>query len=136
MFLREYRYFIYMSDMEGVEKTNFSLPPDPVTQNQSITLRPPGTTTLLWITDLNRINVCNTGWPELQAQSYKILWKRRRLIETRMGVPVRQKGRYHAYIPKPLPPHPPVHFDDELHFLSEADRPPCTTRWNDDLVCA
>jgi hypothetical protein len=41
MFLREYRYFIYMSDMEGVEKTNFSLPPDPVTQNQSITLRPP-----------------------------------------------------------------------------------------------
>jgi hypothetical protein len=29
MFLREYRYFIYMSDMEGVEKTNFSLPLTP-----------------------------------------------------------------------------------------------------------
>jgi hypothetical protein len=40
-----------------------------------------------------------------------------------MGVPVRQKGGYHAYIPKPLPPHPQLHFDDELHhLLSEADR--------------
>ncbi len=45
------------------------------------------------------------------------------MIESRMGVTVRQKGGYQAYIPKPLPPEPPVHFDDELHhLLSEADR--------------
>ena len=45
------------------------------------------------------------------------------MIESRMGVPARQKGGYHAYIPKPLPPDPPIHFDDELHhLLSEADR--------------
>ncbi|MDO8871428.1 MAG: Fic family protein [Methanoregula sp.] len=45
------------------------------------------------------------------------------MIESRMGVTVRQKGGYHAYIPKPLPPNPTVHFDDELHhLLSEADR--------------
>jgi len=45
------------------------------------------------------------------------------MIESRMGVPVRQKRGYHAYIPKPLPPHPQLHFDDELHhLLSEADR--------------
>lgn len=43
--------------------------------------------------------------------------------ESRMGITVRQKGGYQAYIPKPLPPDPPVHFDDELqHLLSEADR--------------
>lgn len=40
-----------------------------------------------------------------------------------MGVTVRQKGGYQAYIPRPLPPEPPVQFDDELHhLLSEADR--------------
>lgn len=45
------------------------------------------------------------------------------MIESRMGITVRQKGGYQAYIPKPLPPDPPVHFDDELHhLLSEADR--------------
>ena len=45
------------------------------------------------------------------------------MIESRMGVTVRQKGGYHAYIPKSLPPDPPLHFDDELHhLLSEADR--------------
>ena len=45
------------------------------------------------------------------------------MIESRMGVPVRQEGGYQAYIPRPLPPNPPVHFDDELHhLLSEADR--------------
>lgn len=45
------------------------------------------------------------------------------MLESRMGVPVRQKGGYHAYLPKPLPPDPPVRFDDELHhLLSEADR--------------
>lgn len=45
------------------------------------------------------------------------------MIESRMGVTVRQKGGYQAYIPKPLPPDPPVNFDDELHhLLSEADR--------------
>ena len=45
------------------------------------------------------------------------------MIKSRMGVTVRQKGGYHAYIPKSLPPDPPLHFDDELHdLLSEADR--------------
>jgi Fic family protein len=45
------------------------------------------------------------------------------MIASRMGITVRQKGGYQAYIPKPLPPKPPVHFDDELHqLLSEADR--------------
>ena len=40
-----------------------------------------------------------------------------------MGITVRQKGGYQAYIPKSLPPDPMVHFDDELHhLLSEADR--------------
>lgn len=40
-----------------------------------------------------------------------------------MGVPVHQKGGYQAYVPKPLPPDPPVQFDDELQeLLSEADR--------------
>lgn len=42
---------------------------------------------------------------------------------SRMGITVRQKGGYQAYIPKPLPPDPPLHFDDELQeLLSEADR--------------
>jgi Fic family protein len=45
------------------------------------------------------------------------------MIASRMGVTVRQKGGYQAYIPRPLPPEPPVQFDDELHhLLSEADR--------------
>ena len=45
------------------------------------------------------------------------------MTESRMGITVRQKGGYQAYIPKPLPPDSPVHFDDELHhLLSEADR--------------
>ena len=45
------------------------------------------------------------------------------MIASRMGITVRQKGGYQAYIPKPLPPKPPVYFDDELHhLLSEADR--------------
>jgi len=45
------------------------------------------------------------------------------MIESRMGIPVHQKGGYQAYIPKPLPPDPPIKFDDELQeLLSEADR--------------
>ena len=45
------------------------------------------------------------------------------MMESRMGVPVRQKGGYQAFIPKPLPPDPPLRFDDELQYLlSEADR--------------
>ncbi len=45
------------------------------------------------------------------------------MIESRMGVTVRQMGGYQVYIPKPLPPDPPIHFDDELQaLLSEADR--------------
>jgi Fic family protein len=40
-----------------------------------------------------------------------------------MGVTVRQKGGYQAFIPKPLPPDPPILFDEELQaLLSEADR--------------
>lgn len=40
-----------------------------------------------------------------------------------MGVTVRQKEGYQAYIPKSFPPDPPVIFDNELHhLLSEADR--------------
>ena len=45
------------------------------------------------------------------------------MMESRMGVPVRLKGGYQAFIPKPLPPDPPLRFDDELQYLlSEADR--------------
>ena len=45
------------------------------------------------------------------------------MMESRMGVPVRQKGGYQVFIPKPLPPDPPLRFDDELQYLlSEADR--------------
>ena len=45
------------------------------------------------------------------------------MIQSRMGVTVRQKEGYQAYIPKSLPPDPPVIFDNELHhLLSEADR--------------
>ena len=45
------------------------------------------------------------------------------MMESRMGVPVRQKGGYQAFIPKSLPPDPPLRFDDELQYLlSEADR--------------
>lgn len=40
-----------------------------------------------------------------------------------MGVTIRQKGGYQVYIPKSLPPDPPIRFDDELQaLLSEADR--------------
>ncbi|MEI6841824.1 MAG: Fic family protein [Methanomicrobiales archaeon] len=45
------------------------------------------------------------------------------MIQSRMGVTVRQKEGYQAYILKSLPPDPPVIFDNELHhLLSEADR--------------
>ncbi len=41
----------------------------------------------------------------------------------RSGVFVKQAGGYEAFIPKPLPPDPPVQLDPEiLHLLSEADR--------------
>ncbi|MDP3397076.1 MAG: Fic/DOC family N-terminal domain-containing protein [Methanoregula sp.] len=45
------------------------------------------------------------------------------MMESRMGLTVQQKGGSQADLPKPLPPEPPIHFDDELHhLLSEADR--------------
>ncbi len=41
----------------------------------------------------------------------------------RSGVFLKQASGYVAFIPRPLPPDPPVHIDSELaHFLSEADR--------------
>jgi Fic family protein len=44
-------------------------------------------------------------------------------METRAGEFIVQKTGYEAFVPKPLPPEPPLHFDDEMHFLiSEADR--------------
>ncbi|MBT9130749.1 MAG: Adenosine monophosphate-protein transferase SoFic [candidate division WS2 bacterium] len=44
-------------------------------------------------------------------------------MNTRVGTFIKQLAGYTAFIPKPLPPEPPVQFDDELHILlSEADR--------------
>lgn len=41
----------------------------------------------------------------------------------RSGTFVKQAGGYDAFIPKPLPPDPPVQIDSEMvHLLSEADR--------------
>lgn len=41
----------------------------------------------------------------------------------RAGKYIKQLSGYKAYIPNPLPPQPPIRFDNELHFLlSEADR--------------
>ncbi len=41
----------------------------------------------------------------------------------RAGRYIKQLNGYDAFIPNPLPPNPPVRFDDELHrLLSEADR--------------
>ena len=45
------------------------------------------------------------------------------VVEPRAGRYVNQVGGYKAFIPKPLPPIPPVYYDDEmLARLSEADR--------------
>lgn len=45
------------------------------------------------------------------------------MVEPRAGRYVNQVGGYRAFIPKPLPPIPPVYYDDEmLARLSEADR--------------
>lgn len=42
---------------------------------------------------------------------------------TRAGIFIRQPGGYMAFIPKPLPPDPPIKMDNELlEFLSTADR--------------
>jgi Fic family protein len=44
-------------------------------------------------------------------------------ISERAGVFVQQPGGFKAFIPKPLPPDPPVQYDDELQaLLSKADR--------------
>ena len=41
----------------------------------------------------------------------------------RAGKYITQISGYKAFIPEPLPPHPPIHYDEKLHFLlSEADR--------------
>ncbi len=41
---------------------------------------------------------------------------------TRSGVYVKQPGGFKAFIPKPLPPEPAIHYDDELmSVLSQAD---------------
>ncbi|PWR75122.1 Fic family protein [Methanospirillum stamsii] len=45
------------------------------------------------------------------------------MIESRAGVTVRQKEGYMAFIPKPLPPEPPLELSSKLLFLlSHADR--------------
>lgn len=45
------------------------------------------------------------------------------VVDPRAGRYVNQVGGYRAFIPKPLPPIPPVYYDDEmLARLSEADR--------------
>lgn len=44
-------------------------------------------------------------------------------MKERAGKYVKQPTGYSAFIPNPLPPNPPIQFDDELHLLlSEADR--------------
>jgi len=44
-------------------------------------------------------------------------------MKERSGRFARQPAGYYAFIPQPLPPDPPVHFEDELHhLLSDADR--------------
>jgi Fic family protein len=44
-------------------------------------------------------------------------------MKERAGKYVKQPAGYSAFIPNPLPPNPPIQFDDELHLLlSEADR--------------
>lgn len=44
-------------------------------------------------------------------------------MSTRAGQYQRQLTGYSAFIPTPLPPQPPIQFDDELHhLLSQADR--------------
>ena len=41
----------------------------------------------------------------------------------RAGRYIKQLSGYKAYVPNPLPPDPPIHFDTELQqLLSEADR--------------
>ena len=41
----------------------------------------------------------------------------------RAGEYLPQVGGYHAFVPKPLPPAPPIQLDNELtRLLSEADR--------------
>jgi Fic family protein len=40
----------------------------------------------------------------------------------RSGVFVKQASGYQAFVPKPLPPDPPIQLDSEMvHLLSEAD---------------
>ncbi len=44
-------------------------------------------------------------------------------MNTRAGTFVMQSGGYNAFIPAPLPPAPPIEYDDELQLLlSKADR--------------
>lgn len=44
-------------------------------------------------------------------------------MNTRAGKFVMQSGGYKAFIPAPLPPAPPIEYDDELQLLlSKADR--------------
>lgn len=44
-------------------------------------------------------------------------------MKTRAGSFIQQPGKYRAFIPKPLPPHPPVRYTEELQsLLSRADR--------------
>ena len=44
-------------------------------------------------------------------------------MQCRAGNFAKQAGGYEAFIPKPLPPDPPIKYDDELHMLlSKADR--------------
>ena len=44
-------------------------------------------------------------------------------MKYRAGTYINQSAGYRAFIPKPLPPEPPIRFDDELQsLLSKADR--------------
>ena len=44
-------------------------------------------------------------------------------MSERAGVSVQQPGGFKAFVPKPLPPDPPIQYDDELQaLLSKADR--------------
>ncbi|MDD1727582.1 MAG: Fic family protein, partial [Methanospirillum sp.] len=45
------------------------------------------------------------------------------MVESRAGVTIRQREGYLAFIPKPLPPNPPLDLNDSLlSLLSQADR--------------
>jgi len=51
------------------------------------------------------------------------LKERIKIVNDRAGIFIRQPGGYYTFVPKPLPPDPPIKYDAELQLLlSNADR--------------